>query len=345
LEIALNSRVSSGGGGDHFGQPSEEPITPEQLEFIFECLRHTPQTSKHYHLIHYEKRELNLRDFTPDARSLSSEPFRRLVIQWGEPREEPVNEFERNSRWLDKAMGLELAHLSGAVARVGICILGGESVELTPMIPYLSADIPVGFRLGNLPQPMRDSTRSALSCIENMRFSHSFSSIAPTIERISQILWAGYGCTPHTTHSGGTGDAFRRQGKTIPSGNAVYDLVLYTLMEDGIALYLNWDSGRNVPTHSLRYVRRSNTIPKLCKCLPRIPESPFCIIAASQGKLRQKSAVMEAGYAGLNISLQTEAIGLGYHLTALAPDETEAIQKYLLLEHSPMAVFSVGQPA
>lgn len=342
LEMALNSRVSSGGGGDHFGQPSDEPITPEQLEFVFQCLRHTPQISRRPHSIRCERGDFNPRDFTLNGQPLVFEPLRRLVVQWVDPSEEPENQVELTARWLDRGMGLELAHVAGAIAQVGVCILGGESVELTSMIPYLSAEAPSGFLAGNLPRPLRNGTRPAVECIENRRFSHSFSSEAPTLEEIGQILWAGFGCTPHTTHSGDTGDPYRRQGKTIPSGNAVYDLVLYTLTEAGVAIYVNWDFDRSVPTHSLESVRKGMFIPTLLKCLPRVPEASAYIVAASLGKFRRKSAVMEAGYAGLNISLQAEALGLGCHISALTPEETEAIQRGLSLRAPPTVVMSIG---
>lgn len=344
LELALNSRVSSGGGGDHFGNPSSKPVTPEQLQFILQSLRCIPRISSHPIRIRCEQGFFNPEDFTIDGKPFKFKPVKRFVFYLIEPSGKP-NEMELNALWLDKGITLELSHILGSTAQVGVCILGGRGVELTPMIPYLSEEPPSGFQVGNLPEPLRNSSKPAIECIKNFRFNHSFNNETLNKREIGQVLWAGFGCTPHTTHSGDTGDPYRRQGKTIPSGNAIYDLVLYTLTEEGVAAYINWDSNRNMPTHSLKHLKKERLISELQKLYPDLPKAPLYIIAGSLGKLGRESAVMEAGYASINIALQTEALGLGCHIDALSLEKAEEIKERLSLKNSPTAVISIGHKA
>ena len=44
LELALNSRVST--GNSHSGKLGKQPLTPNQIEFVFWCLSHTPHVSE-----------------------------------------------------------------------------------------------------------------------------------------------------------------------------------------------------------------------------------------------------------------------------------------------------------
>jgi hypothetical protein len=260
-------------------------------------------------------------------------------------------------------MGQEMVHVAGAIAQVGINMIGGMYVDLVPMVPYFSKSPPKKYRRGNLPEPIRDGNNSAVECINKWKNSKIFTEEKVSRAQLGQLLWAGIGCTPHRTvryHRYGT-LALGGQGKTIPSASATYTTTLYVIEEEGIFKYLNWDEEKNVATHSLGIIRTGNMLKigeykeggwiytgtgelsqEIQKIVPKIAKAPTYIVIASNGKLGPYLSLMEAGYSALHIVLQTQALQLASSIQVISQIQMAKIKGILGLNDSPMIFVPVG---
>jgi hypothetical protein len=162
---------------------------------------------------------------------------------------------------------------------------------------------------------------------------------------VSQILWAGYGVTPHTVAGG-------KQGTTIPSAIARYFLTgrIYLVRETGVQRYRNRlpsDSDLTTSDHRLEMVTPGDRRKSLRAACPGLPSTAPVYIVICVADPKQNYAVQEAAYAGLQYLLQSEQLGLGGHLYAsVSPTERAAINSALGLPGAdqPVLVFSVGVP-
>ncbi len=375
LELALNSRVSTGGwkGIERAGKLSNQPLTPDQVVFIFDCLRHTPHISKEPIVV-----ECNGRRFDDELSSLNNiktrlEPIQypgikhpSIRLQWSTEkklRKVVFSTENENAYWIERGMGQEMVHVAGAIAQVGINMIGGMYVDLVPMVPYFSKSPPKKYRRGNLPEPIRDGNNSAVECINKWKNSKIFTEEKVSRAQLGQLLWAGIGCTPHRTvryHRYGT-LALGGQGKTIPSASATYTTTLYVIEEEGIFKYLNWGEEKNVATHSLGIIRTGNMLKigeykeggwiytgtgelsqEIQKIVPKIAKAPTYIVIASNGKLGPYLSLMEAGYSALHIVLQTQALQLASSIQVISQIQMAKIKGILGLNDSPMIFIPVG---
>ena len=375
LELALNSRVSTGGwkGIERAGNLGSQPLTPDQVAFIFSCLRHTPHISKEPIVV-----ECNGMRFDDEIRSLNNiktglEPIQypgikhpSIRLQWSTDkklRKVVFSTDNENAYWIERGMGQEMVHVAGAIAQVGINMIGGMYVDLVPMVPYFSKNPPKKYRRGTLPEPIRDSKNSAVECINKWKNSKIFTEEKMSRAQLGQLLWAGIGCTPHRTvryHRYGT-LALGGQGKTIPSASATYTTTLYVIEEEGIFKYLNWDEEKDVATHSLGIIRTGNMLKigeykdggwsytrtgelfqEIQKIVPKIAKAPTYIVIASNGKLGPYLSLMEAGYSALHIVLQTQALQLASSIQVISQIQMAKIKGILGLNDSPMIFIPVG---
>ncbi|UCE50527.1 MAG: hypothetical protein JSW47_10260, partial [Phycisphaerales bacterium] len=95
---------------------------------------------------------------------------------------------------------------------------------------------------GWLPDPCTVGENSLEGVLANLNYVSSFIQTNLTLAQISQILWAGYGCTDHTPSG--------KAGLTVPSAWANYYLTrsIYLANEDGVFRYHNRNPSTNLST-------------------------------------------------------------------------------------------------
>jgi hypothetical protein len=242
-------------------------------------------------------------------------------------------------------------------------MIGGVSVDLVPMTPYYSSEPPKEYWKGNLPEPVRDSENSAVEYIEKWEPSETFSQKKIDRSQIGQLLWAGFGCTPHKTfryyrHGVLSSDG---QGKTIPSASASYTITLYVIKEDGVFKYLNWNDENGVATHSLGIIKKGSwlnignyenetwvnsreekLLNELQQLLPDLPKVPTYIVVASNRRLSPYFSLMEAGYSVLHIILQAQALGMSSNIFVLDQTQMMKIRRTIGLIDMPIVIIPIS---
>jgi len=100
---------------------------------------------------------------------------------------------------------------------------------------------------GWLPDPSMTGDNSLEGVLADLKYVDSLMQTDLTSHQVSQILWAGYGCTAHVTSNG-------RAGLTVPSAYANYYLSqsIYLVNEDGVHRYQNRDPSTNPGTRDHR---------------------------------------------------------------------------------------------
>jgi hypothetical protein len=374
--------VSTGGwkGIERAGDVGNQTLTLNQIQFMFWCLGHTPHISKKPVIIECEGKKYNRKTLTLEGGKLLLEPVQyprikcpSIRFQWvSEKRGRGISASQRpsfstdveNAYWVEWGMGQQMVHIAGSIAQVGVNMIGGVDVDLVPMVPYLSLQPPKHYRKGNLPNPRRDGENSAVECIEKWQPSGTFNSTTIPQSKLGQLLWAGYGCTPHKTfrhHRFGT-LGFEGQGKTIPSASAIYTTSLYVAKKDGIFKYINWNEEENVAIHSLGQMRKGEPLKKgecregawmytgtghlleeLRQCVPELPTASTYIIVASNGRLPPFFSLMEAGYSLLHIVLQAQALGISSNLIVNSQEQMNKLQRTIGFIDVPIALIPIGQ--
>jgi hypothetical protein len=351
VELALNSRVSTGGWSSvkHYGSVSQEMISQEQLDYVSWCLGHVPHVGETPPHITCGEEVLDPRAGTLGGRWNAFEPTRYQRLHWDQDREQDSVDFstqERNGYWLEQGMSQEMVHVAGAVAQIGVCMIGGVDVDLVPMTHYFSSERPAKYVDGNLPEPMRDGGASATQCIDGLSLAKVLEPRPLSKAQLGQLLWAGYGCTPHETfkyYRTGIRDLVG-QGKTIPSAAATYTVSLYASDEGGPSRYINWDEAAGAATHSLQPLEEgSHAWDTLQQLLPDRMAGSTLILVTSAGRLSPFFAMMEAGYCVLHIALQCRSLGYGTGLLALSSDQIRRAQASLNISELPIALMSVGK--
>jgi hypothetical protein len=214
---------------------------------------------------------------------------------------------------------------------------------------------------GWLPDPSTAGDNSLEEILANLKYVGSFAETNLTLPQISQLLWAGYGCTAHTTSNG-------RAGLTVPSAYANYYLSrsIYLVNEDGVRRYQNRDpsAGASTRDHRLEPVgstaggararsggESANPQPadaraSLQAAVNGLPKAPcYIVLCLDSTNVGQEYAQLEAGFAAGNMLIQASALGLGCHFK---PDLTAAEQKSIQAAtgipaaHIPQAIVGIG---
>ncbi len=218
------------------------------------------------------------------------------------------------------------------------------------------SSVPQG-QSGWLPDPCSAGNNSLEEVLANLRYTDSFAQTNLTPQQVSQILWAGYGCTAHTTTNG-------KAGLTVPSAYANYYLTrsIYIVKEDGVYRYLNRNPPTNTGTkdHKIEPVVAAadsrgrlpaDPLPadarvRLQSAVPGLPQAPcyviLCLDSASAG---QEFAQLETGFIAGNMLVQASATGLGCHFRPkLSASEQKGIQTAMNIpaSHIPQAIVSIG---
>jgi hypothetical protein len=182
----------------------------------------------------------------------------------------------------------------------------------------------------------------------NLKYTSSFTQTNLTLPQISRILWAGYGCTPHTIGS--------KAGLTVPSALANYYLTqrIYLANENGVYRYHNRTSpGTDLATrdHRIEQINAADVRGALQSAVSGLPQAPCYVILclnSSYAGQELEFARLETGFVAGSMLIQATAVDLGCHFkTKLTPGEQGSIQSAtnILASHIPQAIVSIGPAA
>jgi hypothetical protein len=213
----------------------------------------------------------------------------------------------------------------------------GSVSGLTTQLVALSSN-------GTLPNPQTDGPDGLENVIAGLRLHDAFALRADlTPAQISQVLWAGYGCTPHMTANG-------YGGLTVPSWMADYYLTgkIY-VVADKVSRYCN-RVGTNKATrdHRLELVKNADVRTQVRGALAGMPAAPcYILLCLTQAGLGVWSQRLETGMAAGGMLVQAGALGLGCAFkAALSAQEQAALQQITQIPATdfPHAVVAVGRP-
>jgi hypothetical protein len=215
---------------------------------------------------------------------------------------------------------------------------------------------------GWLPDPAMAGASSLEEVLANLKYVSAFAQTNLTLEQVSQILWAGYGCTAHVTSNG-------RAGLTVPSATASYYLSrgIYLVNEDGVRRYQNRDASASLSTKDHRLEPLTATIGtgrqrsggesggsqpsgdarvNLQSVVNGLPKAPcYIVLCLDSTNAGQEYGQLEAGFAAGNILIQASALGLGCHFkSGLTLAEQKSIQAAtgIPATHIPQAIVCIG---
>ena len=193
-----------------------------------------------------------------------------------------------------------------------------------------------------LPRPNTDAADTFEVLVANLGQDTVFDPAMLSLPAISQLLWAGYGVTPHMP----TG----KRGLTVASAVANYYLTqrIYVVTDSAVMRYHNrLPPGTNMSTsdHRLQLVTSGDRRDSIRAACARLPATAPVYIVACYTDTTTAWAILETGFVGWQYAMEAEALGLGGCLTApLTPGERTAIRTALGLPGSeyPIIVFSTG---
>ncbi|MBN1508239.1 MAG: nitroreductase family protein [Sedimentisphaerales bacterium] len=210
---------------------------------------------------------------------------------------------------------------------------------------------------GWLPDPCSAGRDSLEEVLAHLKYTDSFVQTDLTLRQVSQILWAGYGCTAHTTSNG-------KAGLTVPSAYASYYLTrsIYIVKEGGVYRYLNRNPATNTSTkdHRIEPVvaaasgrgrppadpQPDDARVRLRSAVGGLPQAPcYVILCLDSANVNQEFAQLETGFIAGNMLLQASALGLSCHFKPkLSATERKNIQAATNIpaSHVPQAIVSMG---
>jgi hypothetical protein len=198
-----------------------------------------------------------------------------------------------------------------------------------------------------LPDPSTGGTNKLEEMLSNLKYVDKFSPDNLTLQQISQLLWAGYGCTPHMVSGG-------KQGLTVPSAVARYYLTgtIYLVNEKGVYRYQNRNPVKDMRTadHRIEPINAGDVRNKMGTAVSGLPKAPCYIVLClpkTNSLISQDRdfALLETGFVAGNVLVQASAMGLGCNFeTALRPDEQAGIRGITGIPASdtPQAIICLG---
>lgn len=230
-------------------------------------------------------------------------------------------------------------------------IFGTQSVRGLRTELAVHCSVPEG-EPGWLPDPCTAGDNSFEEVLTNLNFVSSFSQTNLTLQQISQVLWAGYGCSAHT--------ASGKAGLTVPSAWANYYLTrsIYFANENGVYRYHNRnpDTSHSTRDHRIEQIDsssagRGGTRPadsrgRLQSAVSGLPQAPgYVVLCLDSSYVGQEYAQLEVGFVAGSMLIQATAIDLGcYFNSGLTSAERTGIQAAtnIPLSHVPQAIVSIG---
>jgi len=230
-------------------------------------------------------------------------------------------------------------------------VFGVQAVKglTTELVAHCS--LPEG-ESGWLPDPSTTGGNNLEEVLANLKYASNFAQTNLTLRQISQILWAGYGCSAHTTSNS-------RAGLTVPSAYANYYLTqsIYLVNETGVYRYHNRNPATNTATRDHRIekitsvrvrdpLQSDDVRGSLRSAVSGLPEAPcYAVLCLDSSYVGQQYAQLETGFVAGNMLIQASAIGLGCHFkTKLTSAEQKNIQTLTNIpaSHIPQAIVSIG---
>jgi len=193
----------------------------------------------------------------------------------------------------------------------------------------------------SLPNPSTDGTVLLENAVAALKYGSQFSSTELSLDQISQIAWASYGCTPHIV-------TYDRAGLTVASAIANYYLTarIYIVRPEGVERYHNRLPSGQLTTqdHRIERVSDGDHRPQLRTAIPHLPQKAsiyyvFCLEEIDRYQL------IEVGYCGASALLQVSSINLQGYLTGdFNTTEQTAIINALSIPPTdlPLLIFSAG---
>ena len=241
------------------------------------------------------------------------------------------------------ALAASVALWHGTTSQMASCPIGTglsfgiRSVSgLTTQLVAVSSD-------GSLPDPSTDTGRDLQEALANLGLCKQFWMGADlTPAQLSQVLWGGYGCTPHTVNSS-------RAGLTVPSSWARYVLSerIYVI-QDSVWRYHNRLGGDlTTRDHRLELVYDSDVRAGLRQILPDLPEAPcYVLLGLTTAGLADWYSRIEAGFVAGGMLLQSASIGLACGIKAPLSSAEQASVRQLTqtpTDDYAYAVVAVGR--
>lgn len=196
---------------------------------------------------------------------------------------------------------------------------------------------------GWLPDPCTTGDNSLEEVLANLKYFSSFTQTNLTLQQISQLLWAGYGCTDHTASGG-------NKGLTVPSAWANYYLTrsIYLANENGVYRYHNRNPDTDLTTrdHRIEQINGADVRGNLQSAVSGLPQAPcYVILCLEPSEVADEFARLETGFVASNMLIQATAIDLGCHFkTGLTSGEQGSVQAdaNIPASHIPQAIVSIG---
>jgi hypothetical protein len=201
----------------------------------------------------------------------------------------------------------------------------------------------------SLPRPVTVGASPYEEVLDGLEMHAEFDPPPLELSVLGQLLWSGFGVTPHMTTN-------NRRGTTIASAVANYYLTrrIYAVGDTALWRYHNRvppGTGLTTSDHRLEWLSGGDLRQALRSASARVPIAPdyvvLCVADTNDGW-----QTIEAGFAAFQMLVQARALPLspeglyGHILAPLTTAERGAIQSALGLPAAdwPAVVFSVGIP-
>lgn len=195
-----------------------------------------------------------------------------------------------------------------------------------------------------LPDPVTDGDNQLEDILATVALEQDLDTTTDlTPEQLSQLLWGGYGCTPHTVNSG-------RAGLTVPSSWASYYMTerIY-VVTDRVQRFCN-RQGSQLTTrdHRMELVLDSDVRAQVQSAVADLTAAPCYIVLCPEFPSGQEwYSRLEVGFLAGGVLLEAETLALGCDFrTELTSAEQTQLQSVLGIPatHTPFVVLSLGQP-
>lgn len=242
------------------------------------------------------------------------------------------------------ALSASVALWTGTQSQLASCPMGSDIVFGIRSIPKgLTLELVAASSDQSLTNPTTDGDNVFEQVIAKDNGAHRFQPYSSLPRKaISQILWGGYGCTPHTVNGG-------RAGLTVPSSWAEYNLSdrIYVL-DHQVSRYVNRVNGDLTTTdHRLEMVDDSNRRADIRQILPELKNAPaYIILCLTQSGTTEHYSRLEAGFTAGGVILQANALDYRANFkTGLSSSEQTAIQAAAGLPAGdiPVVALAVGK--
>jgi len=199
-----------------------------------------------------------------------------------------------------------------------------------------------GADLIKLPRPAPKGSVSVEEALTARRTVRLFASRSLDLQQVSQLLWATQGVTDP------------RELRTAPSAGATYPLEIYLVAGDRGVTGLSPGVYRYRPgDHALELTLKGDhrtAVAQACLSQSWMAEAPVMAVFAAEfrrctaryGDRGVMYTHMEVGFAGENLFLQAEAMGLGAGIVGAFADKALSQTLKLPREHEPLLVMPVG---